>query len=189
LDAFLDDDARDFVSAQLAASASFVSPIVRLGVRTSNPVKSVDLTLHASDDTAMLEFEQSNRTMTLAGDPIAQLKTLVSAVQRTTNLEECCTAAALTMRAATGFDRAMVYQFLPDDSGVGVAESAAVGLGSFLGLHYLRNMGVCASLSGSIICQDKLWGMLVLHHYSPPLPVSRYPGSVRNVRADPVALR
>ncbi len=34
-------------------------------------------------------------------------------------------------------------------------------------LEYLRNMGVCASLSASIICQDKLWGMLVLHHYSP----------------------
>jgi light-regulated signal transduction histidine kinase (bacteriophytochrome) len=27
-------------------------------------------------------------------------------------------------------------------------------------------MGVCASLSASIVCQEKLWGMLVLHHYS-----------------------
>ena len=34
-------------------------------------------------------------------------------------------------------------------------------------LEYLRNMGVCASLSASIICQNELWGMLVLHHYSP----------------------
>jgi len=28
-------------------------------------------------------------------------------------------------------------------------------------------MGVCASLSASIVCREKLWGMLVLHHYSP----------------------
>jgi light-regulated signal transduction histidine kinase (bacteriophytochrome) len=226
-DALLDADARDFVRAQLIAPAAFVAPIVRLGVRIGDLTQQVDLTLHASGQTAMLEFEPSNRTITLAGDPIAQLKTLVSAIQRTTTLDECCTAAALTMRSATDFDRAMVYQFLPDDSGVVVAESAVAGLESFLGLHYpasdipkqarelyrrnwlrgipdidyvpaplcpatnprtrqpidmshcglrsvspihleyLRNMGVCASLSASIIYQDKLWGMLVLHHYSP----------------------
>lgn len=227
LDTLLEEDALGFVKTQLAAQTSFIAPIVRLGVRTNSPATTVDLTLHATDRTAMLEFELSNRTITLAGDPIAQLKTLVAAIQRTSSLDECCAAAAHTMRAATGFDRAMVYQFLPDDSGVVVAESAADGLESFLGLHYpasdipkqarelyrrnwlraistidyvpaplypeanprtqapidmsycglrsvspihleyLRNMGVRASLSASIICQDKLWGMLVLHHYSP----------------------
>jgi light-regulated signal transduction histidine kinase (bacteriophytochrome) len=34
-------------------------------------------------------------------------------------------------------------------------------------VEYLRNMGVCASMSASIVCQDRLWGMLVLHHYAP----------------------
>jgi chemotaxis family two-component system sensor kinase Cph1 len=34
-------------------------------------------------------------------------------------------------------------------------------------VEYLRNMGVCSTLSASIVCQDQLWGMLVLHHYSP----------------------
>lgn len=226
-DSLLDEDAGEFVRAQLSAPASFVAPIVRLGVLVGDPVRPLDLTLHAAGDTAVLEFEPSNRTTTVAGDPIAQLKTLVSAIQRTTTLAECCAAAALTMRSATGFDRAMVYQFLPDDSGEVVAEAAVPGLESFLGLHYpasdipkqarelyrrnwlrgipdidyvpaplqpainprtrqpidmshcglrsvspihleyLRNMGVCASLSASILCQDNLWGMLVLHNYSP----------------------
>ncbi|MDB6015359.1 MAG: putative bacteriophytochrome [Gammaproteobacteria bacterium] len=40
------------------------------------------------------------------------------------------------MRVATGFDRAMVYRFLPDGSGVVAAEDATNGLESFLGLHY-----------------------------------------------------
>ncbi len=227
IDELLDADAGEFVRVQLSAPASFVAPIVRLGVLAGTPGRPLDLTLHATGDTAVLEFEPSNRTTTVAGDPIAQLKTLVAAVQRTTSLAECCAAAALTMRSATGFDRAMVYQFQPDESGEVVAEAAVPGLESFLGLHYpasdipkqarelyrrnwlraisdiayvpaplqpvlnprtlrpidmshcglrsvspihleyLRNMGVRASLSASIVCQDKLWGMLVLHHYSP----------------------
>ncbi len=219
-------DVEEFVRLQLGAPAPFVAPIVRLGVRSRLGSKALDLTLHATGSTALLELEPATRTTTSAGDPIAQLKTLIAAIQRTTTLDECCAAAALAMRAATGFDRAMVYRFLRDGSGVVVAEVAREGLESFLGLHYpasdipnqarelyrrnwlrgiadidyvaeplrpevnprtrapidmshcglrsvspihleyLRNMGVCASLSASIICQDQLWGMLVLHHYS-----------------------
>jgi len=223
----LDADSEQFIDAQLSAPTSFVAPIVRLGVGVRSTAATLDLTLHAIDQTAILELEPSRHTTTGAGDPIAQLKTLVSAIQRTTTVDECCAAAASTMRAATGFDRAMVYRFLQDNSGAVIAESAAPGLESFLGLHYpasdipkqarelylrnwlrgiadieyvpaplqpplnprtrqpidmshctlrsvspihleyLRNMGVCASLSASIIFNDRLWGMLVLHHYSP----------------------
>jgi two-component system, chemotaxis family, sensor kinase Cph1 len=196
-------------------------------VRSCGGPRPLDLTLHAMDRTVIVELETARRTLTSSGDPIAQLKTLLSAVQLTASVGECCAAAAVAMRAATGFDRAMVYRFLPDGSGVVAAEDAAGGLESFLGLHYpasdipkqarelyrrnwlraipnidyapaalqppvnqrtrqpidmshcdlrsvspihleyLRNMGVCASLSASIVCQDRLWGMLVLHHYSP----------------------
>ena len=37
-------------------------------------------------------------------------------------------------------------------------------------LEYLRNMGVCASLSVSLVVEGEMWGMLVCHHYSPRLP-------------------
>ena len=37
-------------------------------------------------------------------------------------------------------------------------------------LEYLRNMGVGASLSVSIVVDGKLWGMIVCHHDSPRLP-------------------
>jgi light-regulated signal transduction histidine kinase (bacteriophytochrome) len=223
----LDTEAEGFVNAQLDAQARFVAPITRLGVRSRSGSLPLDLTLHAVDRTALLELEPARRTMTSAGDPIAQLKTLLAAVQVTASVDESCAAAATAMRTATGFDRAMVYRFLPDLSGVIVAEDARAGLESFLGLHYpasdipqqarelyrrnwlrtipdvdyvaapllpltnrrtrqpidmshcalrsvspihteyLRNMGVSASLSASLVCQDKLWGMLVLHHYSP----------------------
>lgn len=37
-------------------------------------------------------------------------------------------------------------------------------------LEYLRNMGVMASLSISIIVDDKLWGLFACHHYAPLSP-------------------
>jgi light-regulated signal transduction histidine kinase (bacteriophytochrome) len=37
-------------------------------------------------------------------------------------------------------------------------------------IEYLRNMGVSASLSISIIVGGKLWGLFACHHYSPRLP-------------------
>jgi light-regulated signal transduction histidine kinase (bacteriophytochrome) len=227
LSMILDPQTMAFVTERLGASSAFVAPIMRLGVASCSGSLPLDLTLHAMDRTVIVELEPARRTMTISGDPIAQLKSLLSAVQLTASVEECCVAAAIAMRAATGFDRAMVYRFLPDGSGVVAAEDAAAGLESFLGLHYpasdipkqarelyrrnwlraianidyiaaplqpqanlrtrrpidmshcdlrsvspihleyLRNMGVCASLSASIICRDQLWGMLVLHHYSP----------------------
>lgn len=37
-------------------------------------------------------------------------------------------------------------------------------------LEYLRNMGVDASLSISIVVDGRLWGLFACHHYSPRLP-------------------
>jgi chemotaxis family two-component system sensor kinase Cph1 len=225
--AILEPDTVELVSTRLRSAAAFVPPLMRLGVRSRTASMPLDLTLQASDGTAIIELEPARRMMASAGDPIEQLKSLLAAVQHTSTLQECCSAAAVTMRAATGFDRAMVYRFLPNGSGVVAAEDANAGLESFLGLHYpasdipkqarelyrrnwlraipnidyipaplrpetnqrtrqpidmshcdlrsvspihleyLRNMGVCASLSASIICRNELWGMLVLHHYSP----------------------
>ncbi len=223
----LETDSEAFLRAHLESSVAFIPPTIRLGVRSRSGSLPLDLTLHAVDRTAIIELEPARRTTTSAGDPIAQLKTLLAALQGTASVADCCQAAAIALRAATGFDRAMVYRFLPDESGEVVAEDARAGLESYLGLHYpasdipkqarelyrrnwlraipdidyvpaplrpatnrrtgqpidmshcalrsvspihleyLRNMGVCASLSASIVCQDQLWGLLVLHHYVP----------------------
>ena len=227
LSAIFDPETADFLRDQLRSASGFVAPIMRLGMHSLARTAPLDLTLHAKDRTAIVELEPARRPTNGAGDPIVQLKSLIAAIQHSVNLEETCAAAAKAMRAVTGFDRAMVYRFLPDDSGIVAAEDANAGLESFLGLHYpasdipkqarelyrrnwlraipnidyiaaplvpetshrsgqpidmsdcglrsvspihleyLRNMGVCASLSASIVFQDKLWGMLVLHHYSP----------------------
>lgn len=41
-------------------------------------------------------------------------------------------------------------------------------------IEYLKNMGVAASLSISIIADGKLWGLFACHHYAPRLPSFAY---------------
>jgi len=138
-----------------------------------------------------------------------------------------CQAAVEEVRSVTGFDRVMLYRFLPDDTGSVVAEARAEGIGSYMDLHfpasdipkqarelylrnwlrlipdatytpqpllpainpvtgamldmsdcalrsvspihlqYLRNMGVQASMSMSVIRGGKLWGLIACHHRTP----------------------
>ena len=39
-------------------------------------------------------------------------------------------------------------------------------------IEYLRNMGVCASLTLSLISEGRLWGLIAGHHYSSPKHIS-----------------
>ncbi|MTW20998.1 GAF domain-containing protein [Allochromatium palmeri] len=142
-----------------------------------------------------------------------------------------CQYLADEMRAATGFERVMIYRFLDDDCGEVISESLKEGLPPYLGLRYpasdipliarnlyrlnshrqipdiqatdvpvlsldageitdltlsdlravspvhleyLKNMGVTASMSFSILIGGELWGLIACHHSEPrhlPLPV------------------
>jgi light-regulated signal transduction histidine kinase (bacteriophytochrome) len=227
LSTLLDRDTLAFVAARLEASAVRVAPVVRLGVVSRSGSIIQDLTLSAEGRTVLVEFEPARRAPSSAGDPIAHLKVLLSSLAEASTVEQCCTAAVAALRAATGFDRAMVYRFEADDTGVVIAEDLEPGLESYLGLHYpasdipkqarelykrkwlraipdeqyvparlrparnarcagpidmsicglrsvspihleyLRNMGTMASLVMSVVCDGRLWGLLVLHHQVP----------------------
>jgi light-regulated signal transduction histidine kinase (bacteriophytochrome)/AmiR/NasT family two-component response regulator len=227
LSTLLDRDTLGFVVAQLDASVERVSPVLRLGVVSRGGGIIQDLTLSAEGRTVLVEFEPARRAPSSVSDPIAHLKVLLSSLSESATVEECCAATAVALRAATGFDRSMVYQFQPDETGMVIAEDLEPGLEPFLGLHYpasdipqqaremykrkwlraipdvhyvpaslqpprndraaspidlsdcglrsvspihleyLRNMDTAASLVMSIVCDDRLWGLLVLHHRAP----------------------
>jgi diguanylate cyclase (GGDEF)-like protein len=140
-----------------------------------------------------------------------------------------------------GFDRVMLYRFLPDWTGEVIAEEAAGNLTTrFLGLRfpasdipgqaralyadskirvladvigvpdtllppelpggepldqshsllrgfsavhqtYLRNMGVRATMSLSIVCEGRLWGLIACHHYQPRIPPYHVRHTLRQV--------
>ncbi len=132
----LDGDTLAFALAQLHAPAARLAPVMRLGIVLRSGAITQDLTLSADGRTVLVEFEPARRAPSNAGDPIAQLKGLLSSLAETSSVEECCTAAAVALRVATGFDRSMVYRFEPDETGVVIAEDHESSLGPYLGLHY-----------------------------------------------------
>ncbi|MFD1786814.1 HWE histidine kinase domain-containing protein [Sphingomonas floccifaciens] len=182
-----------------------------------------DFAVHMVDGTIVIEGEPSAATPT--SDPAGTIRAMMARLDETAELSAFLREGARQVRAITGFDRVMVYQFDTDGSGIVVAESTRSGIGSFLDLRYpasdipaqarklylrtpfriiadvtaspapiipqrdetgapldlslstlravspihieyLRNMGVSASLSISIIVEGKLWGLFACHHYS-----------------------
>jgi len=209
---------------RLRVPATRVAANIVLGLNTRTGALPLDATIHANGDVAIIELEPTRRATLAHGDALAQVKNMLGALQRASDVEAFCQIAAAEVRAVTGFDRATVYRFLPDGSGKVVAEDKAEGVESFLGLHYpasdipsqaralykrnwlrmipnadytpaplepaiptnsaldmsdcalrsvspvhleyLRNMGVTASMSISIVIDDELWGLIACHGYT-----------------------
>ena len=95
-----------------------------------------DLTVHMSASDAVVEIVPREGADTLASDPITLVKSMVGRLRRAPTLERFLHLAAHQVRAVTGFDRVMVYKFLPDGTGEVKAEALRSGLPPFLGLRY-----------------------------------------------------
>ena len=84
----------------------------------------------------IIEFEALAPHRAFSADPLAAVRTMVDRMSREISVADLCRVATEEVRRTTGYDRVMVYRFLPDDSGCVVAESTVFGLEPFLGLHY-----------------------------------------------------
>lgn len=201
---------------------------VKLSFQVRDKFLLFDSVIHRSDGLLILELEPS-----VFNDDGFSLrfyhlvKASVFNIKKATDFREMTEFLAKEVRKITGFDRVMVYQFEPDDSGIVIAEDKRDDLEAFLGLHYpasdipkqarklyyenwlrfivdvnycpveiiptnnpltntsidlsfsilrsvspihikyLQNMGVSATLCISLINEQKLWGLIVGHHYSP----------------------
>ncbi|WP_341211010.1 HWE histidine kinase domain-containing protein [uncultured Limimaricola sp.] len=183
-----------------------------------------DVSVHASGSSYLFEFEPKNQLA--MRDEMSLVQPLIARVRRRREIPAMAREAARAMKALTGFDRVMVYQFQRDDSGSVIAEAASPGMTPFLGLRfpasdipkqardlylrspirlimdvdaapqpilpalgpegspldlslsvtravspihleYLRNMGVAASMSVSILREGRLWGLIACHHNTP----------------------
>lgn len=95
-----------------------------------------DILVHSSSTLAIAEFVPCTGADTIRSDPTSLVKTIIDRLRRTTSFEAFLTSAARQVRAVTGYDRVMIYKFLPDDSGQVVAEALRGGLSPFLHLRY-----------------------------------------------------
>jgi len=102
-----------------------------------NSRKIFESLIHRKDGLLIMELEPSlipEKYSSLSFYHLA--KQAIQNVKKANNLQEITNLIAKEIRKITGFDRVMVYQFEPDESGVVIAEDKREGLEAYLGLHY-----------------------------------------------------
>lgn len=95
-----------------------------------------DMSVHLSGAHYLFEFEPKDETGTR--DEMSLVQPLIARVRRRPEIAAMARDAARAMKALTGFDRVMIYQFQRDDSGRVIAEAAAPGLSPFSGCAFRR---------------------------------------------------
>lgn len=99
-----------------------------------NGAQRYDLTVHMVASLAVIEAAPA--VMGAGGHGVTLLRGLAGRLRRATTVTRLLTLAAQQVRAVTGYDRVMIYRFLPDESGEVVAEAVRPGTESYLGLRY-----------------------------------------------------
>lgn len=112
------------------------SPIYVFTLPAVGSIPPLDVTVHTSDGSVILEFEPTGRDRLEEGLYYPRVRTAVGLLQTAPTVESLCQVIADQVRTLTGLDRVMVYRFHPDLHGEVVAESMVYGLEPFLGLHY-----------------------------------------------------
>jgi diguanylate cyclase (GGDEF)-like protein len=191
--------------------------------------RALAVTAHQTQGIAIVEAQLSLPTASAASaaTTLANIRSITERVGGAHDLLEACALATDEIRRITGYDRVMVYQFLPDDSGSVIAEQRGDHLSPYLNhrypaadipkqarelyrrsmiriipdvgyvpvplapalspathqpldmgncilrsvspvhVRYLKNMGVGASMSVSLLLRDKLWGLIACHNTTP----------------------
>lgn len=118
------------------SSAENLSPLTLTWSIDGSP-RTFDLMLHRRDGLLLVELEPVGPGEEAGfADFYHRIRDSLSRLQEARTIRELCQAAAEEVRAITGFDRVMVYQFDPEWNGEVIAEDRRDDLEPFLGLHY-----------------------------------------------------
>lgn len=121
---------------RLALKQSSASASYRWTAHTNS--KSYWIYLHPQENLVLLELEHESLDIPNLERLQQQMSEAMATFERATTIPALAQMMTNEVQAITGFDRVMVYQFLPDDSGVVIAESTGPDITDcYLGLHYL----------------------------------------------------
>ncbi len=137
LSVLLGDEQVAYLRETLASEQVDENPLYTLTLAVSGAEPRFDVIAHRISGMLILELEptkQSDQTMALR--VYRMVKNAVAVCQRTSSVHEFAQALAVTVRKLTGFDRVMVYQFQPDNTGLVIAEEKRDDLEAFLELRY-----------------------------------------------------
>ncbi|MGA9378969.1 MAG: GAF domain-containing protein, partial [Phormidium sp.] len=110
---------------------------LNLSLKTVDSTKEFECIIHRYDGVLILEMELclvKEQFSTLSFYHLA--KSAIMNIKKANNFQEMTELLAQEVRKITGYDRVMIYQFEPDESGIVIAEDKRQGLEPFLGLHY-----------------------------------------------------
>jgi diguanylate cyclase (GGDEF)-like protein len=232
--------------AALLMALPYGDPVaLRLQPRiTIPPGAAFECVGHRVGRMAVLEWQPLGEAADVQGAAASGLVAITAALERlrsATALDVFYRECVREVSRLSGYDRVMLYRFLPDWSGEVIAEEAAGALKTrFLGLRfpatdipsqaralyadakirvlsdveavpdtllppllpdgaplnqshsllrgfsavhqtYLKNMGVRATMSLSIVYDGQLWGLIACHHYLPRVPPHHVHDTLRRV--------
>jgi chemotaxis family two-component system sensor kinase Cph1 len=98
--------------------------------------ETLDVTANVSAGYVIVELEAAATDIRPASVVIDSLATAAAIFERAASLTALCDRAAGEFRRLTGFDRVMIYRFLPDGAGKVLAEDRRADLHSFLNHHF-----------------------------------------------------
>lgn len=121
--------------------------VLQENIEIFNPIKvcvevqgqsvTFDSTIHRNDGVLILELEPATSNDKELPFGFYQLiKATILKLKQASYFRETTAILAQQVRKVTGYDRVMIYQFEPDESGVVIAEDKREELEPFLGLHY-----------------------------------------------------
>ncbi|WP_449419104.1 ATP-binding protein [Phormidium nigroviride] len=126
---------------------SLKSCLIHENLKTVNPLKltigtaynplTFDCILHRNEGLLIIEIEPASSKNNLSVFSFYHsVKTTLSKIQSTGNLQDLCQTIVAEVRKFTDFDRVMVYKFDPEGNGSVIAEDKEENLSPFLGLRY-----------------------------------------------------
>ena len=120
--------------AMLDTEGPLIRPVHAFVIASSSNGKPVDTFVYRSEVFAVLELEPVGES--IPEDALALVQAMLYRVQHEDTPQGFCQGLAEAVRRISGFDRVMVYRFLPDGTGCVDAEARGEGVESFLGHHY-----------------------------------------------------
>jgi len=121
------------LAAVIAASSRAA---VHLGEIETAAGERLDMQVAVSEGRLLVELEPAAQQKVTASQALAMVERAVEAFARAGNLADLYANATTELRRILGFDRVMLYRFLPDGTGVVVSEDRAEGLGGFVNHHF-----------------------------------------------------
>ena len=117
------------------AGAVLLREPIYLGTVDPFDGRELSITAHLVRGLAVIEAQPSTWTLS-AAETLANIRSITEQIGEATDVIQSCYLAASQIRRITGYDRVMIYQFLPDGSGSVIAEVKDEHLQSFLHHHF-----------------------------------------------------